>query len=59
MAALGPLSPPSLLAHLLSLGLGLQALMRLVGTSWAPGSSLGYGPLGVSVLGGQKRALRG
>ena len=59
VAALGPLSPPSLLARFLSLGLGLQALMRLVGTSWAPGLSLGYGRFGVSVLGGQKRGLRG
>lgn len=31
--------------------------MRLVGTSWAPGWSLGYGPFEISVLGGQKSGL--
>lgn len=62
VTVLGPLSPPPLLAHFFLLGLGLQAPMRLVGASWAPGWSLGYDPFGVcgcSVLGGQKRGLSG
>ena len=44
VATLGPLCLPFLLAHFLLLGLGLQAQMRLVGASWAPSWSLGYGP---------------
>lgn len=61
VAVLGPLSPPSLLAHFFPLGLGLQTLVRLMGASWAPEWSLGYGFLGVrgfSFLGGEKRGLR-
>lgn len=44
VVALGPLSPPFLLAHFLLLGSGLQALVWLVGTSWASGWSLCYRP---------------
>lgn len=61
VAALGPLSPPSLLARFSPLGLGLQTLVRLMGASWAPEWSLGYGFFGVrgfSFLGGEKRSLR-
>lgn len=46
MAALGPLSPPCLLVCFLPLRIGLQTLVRLMGASWAPGWSLGYGLLG-------------
>lgn len=47
VATLGPLSPPSLIPHLLPLGWGLQTLVRLMGTSRDPGSSLGYGLFGI------------
>lgn len=61
MAALGPPSPLSLLARFLTLGLGLQTLVRLMGTSWAAGWSLSYGLFrvcGCSVLIGEKRGLK-
>lgn len=49
-AALGLLSPPSLLARFLPLGPGLQTLVRLMGASWAPGWSLGCGLFGLRLF---------
>lgn len=50
VAALRLLSPLSLLAPFLPLGLGLRALVRLVGAFWAPGWSLGYDGFGLCGL---------